>query len=366
MLAVLRRQAAQPMTRWSPSVMQLSTIIDVAREKTTLPVTLNSSGIVEILGSGNVRVIVDPAALVPLASGTGKVACEENALSVRTDGPLELTLPQRLGHFSLEASDANVSGKLEVDGTLRIKAKTVSVVAIRSQEIEVACDQLEVSKLLEAQRATVTFSKAVLAKLQAQHASFKGGDVTIESAYCSELVCSGNSASIDTFHGRGLMRLEGEATVAHLSGSVDAVANDVDLNFDGIVDSSRIEARRDVKLLLCADDNVQITLRAPNVDLEPNRRESEDAINFVKNEDDGSLHGQIMAATSRRRQSSDRGAGKVDASAAAEQRWDSAVHSSPEENAAALLDAKAGRTLTFLKPTSWIDKIRARVSRTPK
>lgn len=328
-----------------------------------LPISLDSDAQLEIENyTGDISVRVAPASIEPVVGlqrgGTNGLArCDRSSLSVSADGGcLEITVPQRLGRVTLRALGVDVVGKLEVGGSSRIEAKRAHVETMRAHTNEMICEtELTVTKLLEATEARVEAEGTVLAKLQAKRAAVCSSIKTqVETAYCSELVATGADLHIDTFHGHAHARLAGSLSIAHLSGSLDAIARDVDVCFDWTAATSRVVALADVRLLLCADDDLDLSLKAPTIDSQANALRIVEDVRAA----DGSrlLDGRLVSSSALRKY--DRGGGKIDVAAANDQRWQSAVQFDRPANSR--LEASAGRLLTLLKPSSWIDNVRAK------
>lgn len=347
------------------SPARASTLIEIkgSAPSCTLPISLDSEALLEIENcTGDISIKVAPASIEPVVGlqpggMKGLARCDPSSLRVSADGGcLEITVPQRLGRITLRALGVNVVGKLEVGGVSRIKAKRAKVETVRAHTNEMVCETvLTVTKLLEATEARIEAEETILAKLQAKHAAVCSSIKTqVETAYCSELVATGADLHIDTFHGHAHARLAGSLSIAHLSGSLDAIAHDVDVCFDWTAAASRVSALADVRLLLCADDDLDLSLKAPKIDSQANALRIVEDVRAA----DGSrmLDGRLVSLSAMRKY--DRGGGKIDVAAANDQRWQSAVHfDRPANNR---LEASAGRLLTLLKPSSWIDNVRAK------
>ena len=149
--------------------------------------------------------------------------------------------------------------------------------------------------------------------------------------------------------GRITARCAGAVSLARCSGSADVRATgDVDLAFDGLNGDVRAASGSgNVAVSLAPEVGADVALEGATVDVTaaPAFAAASEAPGFVE--------GTLVAAP---RAPSRRGAGKVAAAAADDQRWDSAV--TADASAAPRVAAAAPRGAAVLRTLSWIDSIR--------
>lgn len=261
-------------------------------------------------------------------------------------------IPQRVDEASFQASTLRIDGKLEVDSALHVAANSATLGTVRADTVDIASAELVADKL-EGSDVRIA-GRARIKKLQARTASCR--TIELDSGYCSELTVDG-SAAIHTFHGHLCGTFE-TLDIQHLTGSIDASVVDAVVRFDAQHSRpSRIHARDRLKVVLCADDDVDLVLEAPDIahdgQLEILEDDVRDGLRRV-----AARHRAAKATTTNRR-----GAGKIDVAGAALQRWDSAVHrATDDDRGVRRLELRvAAGPLVLPKPASWIDTIRAAV-----
>ena len=288
-------------------------------------------------------------------SVTGAVVTDEMTLEEPYDDVVEARIPQRLRSARFVAKDIEISGKLEVQDHLEVRAETIQAATVRGTSIRLEAPEVLSKRLVEAETLDVTATRAQLAKVQAIDATIAADDLAIESAYCSHLrVDGGKNLRVHTFHGHIDAACD-TVELERVSGSATVVCDEATVHFDTAAPRhSRIDAHHDLHLRLCRDDHLDLVLDAPTLRLP-------ETSSFAILQDD-QLHDRRRIVA--RIQQEDhhhhrRGAGKVDVAGASAQRWHSAVESSEVPQGGASLSASSHfGILTLAEPLSWIDSIR--------